>query len=87
MRQEGCRTAALLVSTLLERGANTNVRRSDGETPLMLAAAGGCAPIVRQLLANKADVKATNMFGETARIKAERGGYIEIVALIGASQN
>eukprot|EP01045_Picozoa_sp_COSAG04_P033226 COSAG04_NODE_6794_length_1254_cov_0.816450_2_plen_147_part_01 len=43
---------------LLDRGANPNLARSDGGTPLMEAAAKGFAPIVRLLLEAKADIDA-----------------------------
>lgn len=59
-------TAALL----LEKGARTNARDEEGETPLIVAAAYGRLEILKVLLQNGADVEATDDFGRTALLAA-----------------
>jgi ankyrin repeat protein len=45
---------ALAKELLVKHGANPNIGDIDGMTPLMSAAANGCTPMVKLLLANKA---------------------------------
>ncbi|MBI3797523.1 MAG: CHAT domain-containing protein [Deltaproteobacteria bacterium] len=61
------------VQTLIDGGADVNVRDKEGKTFLMLAASeNGFAPVVKALLAAGAEVNAQDNQGETAIIKAIR---------------
>ncbi|MEX0676079.1 MAG: ankyrin repeat domain-containing protein, partial [Pirellulales bacterium] len=54
-----------ILNLLLDKGANVNVRLSDGSTPLHLAARSGGLNTVRLLLGRGADPNATDNKGET----------------------
>lgn len=69
---------AKLCRLLLERGANVNVAKSDGETALTAAAGKGHAEVVELLLANQAKVDAAVLDGEQAIHKAARHGSVEV---------
>lgn len=58
-----CDDPSPFVSVLLNAGADPNLARADGWTPLMLAARGGDAAIVRALLAAGAQVRAVKGTG------------------------
>jgi ankyrin repeat protein len=62
-----CREAA--VETMLAAGVDVNAA-ANGTTPLMAAAADGCAPVLRGLLARGADAKAVGPDGSTALVEA-----------------
>jgi ankyrin repeat protein len=53
------------VTSLVESGADVNVRNSYGQTPLYDAASGGHYDVVEYLIANGADVNAQNEEGQT----------------------
>lgn len=55
---------------LLQHGANPNLRDSEGNPPIVVAAMTGFSDGVRLMLAGKARVDETNSRGETALIKA-----------------
>lgn len=55
---------------LLQNGADPNLKDSEGNTPLIVAAMNTFPDGVRLMLAGKAHVDATNGRGETALIKA-----------------
>ncbi|MBS1724331.1 MAG: ankyrin repeat domain-containing protein [Armatimonadetes bacterium] len=74
-----CATGNLMgAKMLIERGANVNVARTDGITPLMMAANAGATPLVTELLAKKANALSKNANGSTALIYAARGGHTAI---------
>ena len=54
-----------ILRTLLENGANPNVKDVKGNTPLHLAACAGKVPIVTLLLHHGADISATDFNGKT----------------------
>ena len=54
-----------ILRTLLENGANPNVKDVKGNTPLHLAACAGKVPIVTLLLHYGADISATDFNGKT----------------------
>ena len=55
-----------IIELMLARGADINISRKNGETPLMWAAYHGYTSIVEFLLANNADANFINKEGETA---------------------
>lgn len=59
-----------LAQTLLQYGANPNLRRTGGVTPLMMAAVRGDAMMVSLLIKSGADVHLTDDEGKTARMLA-----------------
>ncbi len=67
----------------LKAGANVNAKSSDdyeGEgTALMAASARGHLEIVQWLIANNADVNASDKYGHTALRMASEKGHLEIV--------
>ena len=68
-----------IVATLVEAGADMNIRDNDGNTPLIRASMIGEEYILEVLLDLGADVNATNNAGETALIVASRLGHYDIV--------
>ena len=78
---------ALATITMLERGADANVRNPLGYPMIVLAAASAAMPVdaVKALLAHGADINATGPGGETALGVARRHGHTAVVdALIQA---
>ena len=74
-----------LVKLMLGRGADVNLARV---TPLMAAAFGGHAEILKELLAAKADLSAVDRVGKTAMIYAAGQGCTACVeALLAAGVN
>lgn len=55
---------------LLQKGADPNLRDGRGNTPLLLAVAGGHAGLIPVLVAGKANVNLSNAAGETPLIRA-----------------
>ena len=62
---------------LISKGANVNVARTDGLTPLLLAANAGHPGLVAELLKNKADINAVNNNGTSALALAARNGNLK----------
>lgn len=56
--------------------------RPASETPLMLAAEGGHAPVLRLLIALGADVYATNQFKQPALLYAVRGNHLSVTKVL-----
>lgn len=76
---------AVIVETLLKKGANPNLRdRETGETLLMSAAQYSTPEVVQALIDGGADVNARNMSGQTALTLADKNNLWreEIVALL-----
>ncbi|SDC90706.1 ankyrin repeat domain-containing protein [Actinokineospora iranica] len=71
------------VRGLLRNGVDLNTRRSDGLTPLMVAAGRGDADMVRLLIESGADIYTTDpTAGGTALHKAVQGGDLETVRVL-----
>ena len=62
----------VMVNALLEAGADVNMKRYDGYTPLHLAAQRGKSNIIRALIAEGADIAATDQHMNTAADLAEK---------------
>jgi ankyrin repeat protein len=81
MRQEA-------LTRLLAHGADVNGRlppgiaRSDGSTPLMMAALGSKLTIVKLLVEAGAELGATDAVGHTAVNYARRGGHKRVIAYL-----
>jgi ankyrin repeat protein len=76
---------ANIVAFLLKNGANINdkeVRDTIDQTPLIVAADGGCKEIVEMLLQAGANIEHRNDQGETALIAAAQNGHKEIVQML-----
>lgn len=72
-----------LVTTLLDHGANLEAEGGPaGATALMGAAARGRTDLLRLLIDRGANVNATDNNGETALVKAEKGGHTAAAKLI-----
>ena len=74
-----------IVAFLLKNGANINdkeVRDTIDQTPLIVAAQGGCKEIVEMLLQSGANIEHRNDQGETALISAAQEGHTEIVQML-----
>lgn len=70
------------IASLICKGANPNIRRSDGITPLILAASKNHRETVNALLANGADPLLTSEEGWYAYDFAKNSGYAELAALL-----
>ncbi|MDX1900727.1 MAG: ankyrin repeat domain-containing protein [Gammaproteobacteria bacterium] len=73
-----------VVRILLEAGANIDHRDIDGETPLMYAVLNGSLGMVQALINHKANIRLTNMKGETALHFAVKEDIHKVRALIDA---
>jgi ankyrin repeat protein len=74
-----------VVAFLLKNGANINdkeIRDTIDQTPLIVAAQGGCKEIVEMLLEAGANIEHRNDQGETALISAAQEGHKEIVQML-----
>jgi len=65
-----------VVALLMERGADPNIRTSNGSTVLMAAAQSSDPEIAIMLLGNGSDINATNEFGESPLLIAALGRHI-----------
>jgi len=70
------------VRTLLDQGADVNLKARDGSTPLMFAALGGRTEVVSLLLERGTDVNAEDEHGWTTLMLAAQGGHTEVVDLL-----
>jgi len=68
---------AVGANLLIALGVDVDIARTDGMTPLMMAANCGAADIVSDLLQHKASVNETDRNRTTALMFAARGGYLE----------
>jgi len=72
-----------VVKELLDSGSNVNVKSSSGLTPLHFAAGAGHKEVAELLIANSADVNATDLGeGRTPLHQAAEWGHIEVVELL-----
>ena len=71
-----------LVKMLLEKKADVNARKTDGATPLFLAAIRGHTEIVKLLLDYKADVNRGLPDGDTPLHTAAWNGHPEVVKIL-----
>ena len=69
------------VTVLLDKGADVNVKDSDGRTPLIIAAAGGMLDVARVLLQRGADMDATDALERSAWMYASMANREEMAAL------
>jgi ankyrin repeat protein len=77
---------SMLLSVLVDGGANVDAVNEDGDTALMLAATEGCTSAVSVLLSVGANVEIVNTNCETALTLAATNGHASIVsALLDAS--
>lgn len=67
---------------LLAKGVPADLPRTDGLTPLMMAANVGVPPLVHSLLEHKASVKATDENDTTALMLAARNGHAPVVGML-----
>jgi ankyrin repeat protein len=74
------------VDAALSAGANTNVKRRDGRTPLMLAAESGDVATVAALLTYGADPNVRAVYGETALMLATPN-VVQLLVESGAEVN
>lgn len=75
------------VRTLIDKGANINVKDNDGWTALMQAAYYGYADVAQVLIEKGADVTARDKSGETALNKAEARRKTEIANMLRAAMS
>jgi len=69
------------IELLLEKGASTNTKNLEGNTPLHEAAISGCVGAARILLKGQADAGAQNNNGETALDIAVKYGVWAVAEL------
>ena len=79
-----------VAKSLLEKGANVNERDPDGNTPLMIAAAGNeylpyPVPLVQVLIDARASLEARDSKGRTALHRAAAEGKTDVVGLLADS--
>ena len=70
------------VEQLIAQGADVNVRGTNGETPLTIAALGGRQTVVALLLEAGADLQIRNKGGLTPLHAAAYGGHRDVVELL-----
>jgi ankyrin repeat protein len=76
------------VGLLLRNGADVNVQgKTEGFTPLMMAAAEGNIEVVRVLLLNGATVGTVDRDGDTASKFARENGHADVLKLLQAQLN
>ena len=72
-----------VINALLSAGANVNLATNGGNTPIQEAALQGSVEITKLLLANGADINATNEWNETAWIVGSlKNGSAEVTQLL-----
>ena len=68
-----------IVEYLHQAGADVNIKDSDGNTPLMVAARQGCGDEVKYLHEAGADINIRNIYGNTAVMYAAQYRHGDIV--------
>lgn len=71
-----------VVRTLLDQGANINIKTKSGTTPLMMAAMKGHVAIVNLLIDNGALINTKNKFGVTALMYAALENRKDVVGIL-----
>ena len=66
-----------MVRTLLQAGADVNIRDNNKENPLLHAGAQGWLDILRLAIEAHADTRLTNRFGGISIIPASERGHVE----------
>jgi ankyrin repeat protein len=69
------------VTVLLDKGADVNVKDSDGRTALIIAAAGGMLDVARVLLERGADMDVVDRLERSAWMYASMANREEMAAL------
>jgi hypothetical protein len=83
---EGAKYGQLqVVMTLLEKGANPDIRNHEGQTALMLAAQKGDKRILQALIKSGARPDVKDLKGWSARSYAEQAHNSELIALFGGN--
>lgn len=80
--EASCEGNIEIVASLINGGADVNVKDFHGWTALMRSSYEGHKEIVKYLINCGADVNATNKYGWTALIEASYKGHIKIVELL-----
>ncbi|MEJ2553374.1 MAG: ankyrin repeat domain-containing protein, partial [Gammaproteobacteria bacterium] len=75
-----------IVKRLIAAKAGVNKARTDGATPLLLAAQDGYSGVVKQLIEAGADVNKGIIHGVTPLLVASENGHAEVVKLLLAAK-
>ena len=70
------------IDTLLQSGANINIKDEYGETPLVKALFSQNLSVAKFLIEKSADFNVTNMAGHTPMMICVRNGYIDVAELL-----
>jgi len=68
-----------VVHALVSAGADVNLQRNDGDSPLIIASERGHIDIVFMLLDNSADIEMRTHYGHTALWSAARNGHTDVL--------
>ena len=68
-----------VVRSLIEAGADLNLKTEEGWTALMYACENDHLEVVKSLVNARADVNVQNQFRQTALMRASRKGYLRVV--------
>lgn len=82
------KSAERICKTLVQRGANVNLKAVDGTTPLMTASSIGSSEVVELLLSKGSDVDVVDAMGRTPLMGAAERGVADVVtSLLEAGAN
>lgn len=74
-----------VAKSLIELGADIELKDNVGRTPILLACKAGLKEIVELLINCKADVKVQTPLGDTCVSMAQKGGNSEIMMILAKS--